>query len=1088
MRVITRNDYQRVCPSFVNYLGCNQERLFSGKVDPKSMPSIAEHLGKIQRAMDDDGSYPVEYHQTSLHGGRQYASMGIQPMPSILRRALFRYSTELDMENAYPVIYSTLSRLHDIQCPETNNYVEHRESVLSQIPMPRGSAKKAVISLMNGGSQRTMIEEGELTRACPVLTRLENEFRANSKAFIATHPEIASEIRKRKVAEGKPGNINGSIVSHILGHHENLMIETARGVVESNDCAGVLERNDCAVEATTFDGLLVRMNGRSVADLIQRMNEAILEKHHIPIKMVEKSMDSDIEIPGYEVLSEYSPNAMRARAVQRVSSEYFNVDVTKEGRYRAGVNACILGTDGCLQGNTELEITPGKGEDRGGNVVAHCACSSDTRVMGNLYSDPAPEIDWGPNVEIQEMADERVLPIKFGKDKRIILIKAGMCMGKSTQVFPKVLAATVASMRDGVSKGMNVTWLSHRKTLKDSVKTKLREMGMEVGDYLDPEFTGYEKVILVSPESAHRIPDDRRTGLFVLDEVASLCNSFVSVNTNGARLSENWQRIKAMLTEAPEVRGNTVRILGLDAGLEVDARVADLFKVWFPKSRLVCEIKLLRYSYRRPEMARRILYTDRIMVLKDILANKDKRTITVCRTRTDVERVREMMKEAGVPEEECAFFTSKTCDKERARVWADPNTHLAEIRHLVYSSCVQAGCDITLDFDRAYILGGGGGASAADVWQMLGRARSLLNPEVLMGGSGALPSVCWEDKVESCVEHLKNHTEALTTWNSRYEMTATGLNMAPSEMMRLKAYSDAEGMQFLPNFHRLCTMKGFPMIFRGTPPYALDEIDFVISADASAKDVQRALNRAALKELQANGFSEHTLEEIEKRQKTGRASTLDKAKMDIHHHTKHWPDLRCDFTLGEVESVTRHASEIRRYAAITRVEDPSVLDRLNETHKYANLTWKCSGAGPVVGILQTLSGTKATAGDLIDALGATKFSEDCITPAILAEATLTHHLISERLRSKGSVATLSATLKHFGLDVKSSKVRAGAGKRKREYSIVPTVDKFKGPLISKYAKLSDYYDGSKSDAAPKPVQMDLVSNADPFSPIFYRTL
>ena len=66
-------------------------------------------------------------------GGRLFSTGSMQGISGLYRGLLMRgKGTYIDMKNAHPVILKYICRLHSIDCPALEYYINHRDEVLSK--------------------------------------------------------------------------------------------------------------------------------------------------------------------------------------------------------------------------------------------------------------------------------------------------------------------------------------------------------------------------------------------------------------------------------------------------------------------------------------------------------------------------------------------------------------------------------------------------------------------------------------------------------------------------------------------------------------------------------------------------------------------------------------------------------------------------------------------------------------------------------------------------------------------------------------------------------------------------------------------
>jgi hypothetical protein len=99
----------------------------------------------------NDGSVLLEYkYSDSMEHFRRLCSNGMQGVKKAFRGFLMNHTTDIDMDNAHPVILSYICKKNDIKCPYLDYYIQNRKEVLESFPnKTRGDAKSYFLSCIN---------------------------------------------------------------------------------------------------------------------------------------------------------------------------------------------------------------------------------------------------------------------------------------------------------------------------------------------------------------------------------------------------------------------------------------------------------------------------------------------------------------------------------------------------------------------------------------------------------------------------------------------------------------------------------------------------------------------------------------------------------------------------------------------------------------------------------------------------------------------------------------------------------------------------------------------------------------------------
>jgi len=359
----------------------------------------------------------------------------------------------------------------------------------------------------------------------------------------------------------------------------------------------------------------------------------------------------------------------------------------------------------------------------------HCSCAgiylgnfvpdNTVRWSGNEFvGECVSGSDWKSslNVDIKEYDDRYVRPFMLQFGRKVLVCVAGMGKGKTHQA-----RRIISDMH-----GCRVLYVVPRRSLAKAVHTLL----------VEHDFTHYSDGVVadrlvIEYESLHRLDNGkcRRFDLVIIDEIRSVCGTMTQTTTNGTNIQVNAAVLRSLATTA------TITIaMGADA--EVDPAVPHLIQQWWPVPGM---IQVERYT--NPALKRDIYatedehdWTNRITACLDA---GDKVAIC-CRTKRRAKAL-ELMFRAN---RRTMIVTGDTSDNVCGAFLVDPDAGLAEIQLFVFTSKVNIGVDIQIEWDHCFIDGYGKNGfccGARDLVQMCGRFRNLANPEVYTLVSKSMP-------------------------------------------------------------------------------------------------------------------------------------------------------------------------------------------------------------------------------------------------------------------------------------------------------------------------------------------------------------
>lgn len=225
-----------------------------------------------------NGKIRVKYRQNDGKG-RMWA-VGAVSMQGLTRE--FRHSiakdiyTDIDMVNAHPVILAKICDKLKIKCDNLKAYNADRESKLSELGDDREAAKKAFLSLLNGGKKAA-----QEVNATPFLDNFKYELMAIHSAIASKFKEEYKEHKEKRKAEKKDFNLEASFVNCILCDFENrLLMCIWRELGSPSDAV------------LCFDGIMIKKN---LSFDLSALETSMKREYDIDMKLKIKGMDEGIK-------------------------------------------------------------------------------------------------------------------------------------------------------------------------------------------------------------------------------------------------------------------------------------------------------------------------------------------------------------------------------------------------------------------------------------------------------------------------------------------------------------------------------------------------------------------------------------------------------------------------------------------------------------------------------------------------------------------------------------------------------------------------------------------------------------------------
>lgn len=172
--------------------------------------------------------------------GRLFSGGSLQGLPSTIRGLFMRngVGTDIDMCNAHPVIMKYICKLHNIQCPHLEYYINNREECLMYFES-REIGKIAYLTALN---KDTLNRSKDL----PIeFKKYDKEIKQIQKQLVKLkeYTELVNSV-----PENKFYNKLGSAVNRIMCYYENIILQ---------HCIHVINEKALEIAILMFDGLMI---------------------------------------------------------------------------------------------------------------------------------------------------------------------------------------------------------------------------------------------------------------------------------------------------------------------------------------------------------------------------------------------------------------------------------------------------------------------------------------------------------------------------------------------------------------------------------------------------------------------------------------------------------------------------------------------------------------------------------------------------------------------------------------------------------------------------------------------------------------
>ena len=150
-----------------------------------------DNLKQYYQNLNDKGEITITYKQNN-NTGRYYAErFGLQNMFNEVRSSIIHpQSIDIDFVNCMITIVVHLADKHNLKIPNIKKYYNYRETILKEINNDRSTAKKLIISIINGGFLDNYHEDKKLNK---FLKNIEKEAKMLHNHFYKIDKRIDDE-------------------------------------------------------------------------------------------------------------------------------------------------------------------------------------------------------------------------------------------------------------------------------------------------------------------------------------------------------------------------------------------------------------------------------------------------------------------------------------------------------------------------------------------------------------------------------------------------------------------------------------------------------------------------------------------------------------------------------------------------------------------------------------------------------------------------------------------------------------------------------------------------------------------------------
>jgi len=236
--------------------------------------SMIKAKGEIKRLYTYSSNTPIS------QGGRLYCGNSIQGLKKVFRGLLMKHTTDIDMKNAHPTILRYICRLHNIDCPNLEYYINNRDTVLNaHTDMDQDDAKTLYLKALNDDKRKTSIRNQFFRKFDAEMKKLQK-----SITSLECYKEIVDSIPKERTY-----NWDGSAINRIMCKYENDILQVA---------IKFFRNFNIEISAPMFDGFMPYGNHYNDAKLLEVITEEVENKFpRLNMIWAYKPHDNSIIIP-----------------------------------------------------------------------------------------------------------------------------------------------------------------------------------------------------------------------------------------------------------------------------------------------------------------------------------------------------------------------------------------------------------------------------------------------------------------------------------------------------------------------------------------------------------------------------------------------------------------------------------------------------------------------------------------------------------------------------------------------------------------------------------------------------------------------
>jgi hypothetical protein len=250
------------------------------------------------RAKVNDNKLIVKYRKyNSMKYGRVYCedSLGAISLRKEIRGSLFVHKyVDLDMCNCHPNIFYRIAKLYKIGCPNLEQYIVNRDTILRSIMsyygVDRDTAKDLIIRLLYlGGFKKWQIENKIHKSELPFITKLRKELSLIANSIISNNQLLVQRVKETSKKQMTKHKLKCRVVSYFNQEIECRILEQIYLFCKSK---GYIKNNVCCL---CYDGIMILIENYNNT-ILQEFSIVIYNKFGLKVKFEKKEMKHYLNI------------------------------------------------------------------------------------------------------------------------------------------------------------------------------------------------------------------------------------------------------------------------------------------------------------------------------------------------------------------------------------------------------------------------------------------------------------------------------------------------------------------------------------------------------------------------------------------------------------------------------------------------------------------------------------------------------------------------------------------------------------------------------------------------------------------------